>query len=328
LVGVLSHEDAGVDAAGKLYEQPVRVTPDGRYLAFMSNRSLTGYDNRDANSGRPDEEVFLFDARNGRLVCASCNPTGARPVGIERNLIDETRVGETIGTHGLLNNEENWPNGAWLAAQTPTWNGWLQQARYLSSEGRLFFDSADALVPQAIDHTQNVYEYEPAGVGSCAEGSTSFSERSGGCVYLISSGASPAESVFLAASETGDDVFFMTTDRLSAQDRDTSYDVYDAHVCSGAAPCSAPASVAPACTNADSCRAAPSPQPSMFGASASSTFSGPGNAASAPAATTVAAKKKPVARCRKGRVRNRKGRCVVRSRRSKRAGKTNGRTGR
>ena len=27
----------------------------------MSERSLTGYDNRDAASGKPDEEVFLYD---------------------------------------------------------------------------------------------------------------------------------------------------------------------------------------------------------------------------------------------------------------------------
>ena len=60
-----------------------RVSPDGRYLAFMSERSLTGYDNRDAVSGQPDEEeVYLYDASTGHLACASCNPTGARPVGI------------------------------------------------------------------------------------------------------------------------------------------------------------------------------------------------------------------------------------------------------
>ena len=32
------------------------------YLAFMSDRSLTGYDNTDAVSGQPDEEVYLYDA--------------------------------------------------------------------------------------------------------------------------------------------------------------------------------------------------------------------------------------------------------------------------
>ena len=57
----------------------------------------------------------------------------------------------------------------------------LFQWRYLSNEGRLFFNSPDALVPDISDPTrqeevngkrlnvgvENVYEYEPAGVGSC-----------------------------------------------------------------------------------------------------------------------------------------------------------------
>ena len=34
---------------------------------------------------------------------------------------------------------------------------------------------------------------------------------------------------------------------------------------------------APPCTTADSCRAAPVPQPSIYGAPSSATFSGPGN---------------------------------------------------
>ncbi len=49
LVAVLS----GMDAAdwGLLYlgAPTARVSPDGRFLAFMSERSLTGYDNRDAS---------------------------------------------------------------------------------------------------------------------------------------------------------------------------------------------------------------------------------------------------------------------------------------
>ena len=58
-----------------------QVSPNGRYVAFASEGSLTGYDNRDASSGEPDREVYLYDAESNRLVCASCNPTGARPVG-------------------------------------------------------------------------------------------------------------------------------------------------------------------------------------------------------------------------------------------------------
>ncbi len=33
-------------------------------------------------------------------------------------------------------------------------------------KGRLFFDSFDSLVP-GLDGKEDVYEYEPAGVGSC-----------------------------------------------------------------------------------------------------------------------------------------------------------------
>jgi hypothetical protein len=56
-----------------LTRMTARVSPDGQYLTFMSERSLTGYENRDANSGEPDEEVFLYDANTGRTICASCN---------------------------------------------------------------------------------------------------------------------------------------------------------------------------------------------------------------------------------------------------------------
>ena len=33
----------------------------------VGSRNLTGYENHDANSGVPDEEVFLYDAAAGRL---------------------------------------------------------------------------------------------------------------------------------------------------------------------------------------------------------------------------------------------------------------------
>jgi hypothetical protein len=35
----------------------------------MSERSLTGYDNRDAVSGLPDEEVYLYEGDEERGVC-------------------------------------------------------------------------------------------------------------------------------------------------------------------------------------------------------------------------------------------------------------------
>jgi hypothetical protein len=123
----------------------------------------------------------------------------------------------------------------------------------------------------------DVYQYEPEGVGSCTPANATFSAGTDGCVGLISSGISSNESAFMDASETGDDVFFLSTEKLVSQDSNTDLNVYDAHVCSSASPCPASLTSPPACTTADACRAAPSPQPSIFGAPPSATFSGAGN---------------------------------------------------
>jgi hypothetical protein len=112
----------------------------------------------------------------------------------------------------------------------------LYQSRYLSNSGRLFFNAADALVPQDTNGVMDVYQYEPPqGPGqpadnSCTTASSTYSPTSGGCVSLISSGTSPEESAFLDASESGDDVFFLTASRLAPTDVDGALDVYDARV--------------------------------------------------------------------------------------------------
>ena len=266
-----------------------RVSPDGRYLAFMSDRSLTGYDNVDASSppGEPrrDEEVYLYDAGTGRLVCASCNPSGARPAGI----LDAT------GNSLLVDRPFIWTDtisgsNHWLAGSLPGWDEGehgraVYQPRYLSDDGRLFFDSPDDLVAQATNGLEDVYEYEPPAGGetaasdSCTTASPTFGERSGGCVSLISSGTANSEAAFFDASEDGDDVFFLTASRLVPEDVDTAYDVYDAHVCLSAVPCRTAPVQPPPCTSGDSCKAAPLLQPAIFGAPASATFSGAGNMA-------------------------------------------------
>jgi hypothetical protein len=99
-------------AGGNLSLMTGRVSPNGRWLAFMSQQSLTGYDNRDANSGVPDEEVFEYHAPEhlegesggaSSLTCASCDPTGARPVG----LFDDSGVLQGP----LVDNGEIWGGG-------------------------------------------------------------------------------------------------------------------------------------------------------------------------------------------------------------------------
>jgi hypothetical protein len=214
------------------------VTSSGRYLAFTSR--LAG------EAGHEEGEVYLYDASSNRLICTSCDPTGALPLGFS-----------TLG--------------------------------FLSEDGRMFFNSSDALVAHDSNGLQDVYEWEPLGIGGCHDGSP-------GCVYLISSGTGDGGSTFLGASARGDDVFFMARDRLVAQDFDNSFDVYDAHVCTAVEPCPASLVSVPVCTSSDACKAPPSPQPAVFGAPASATFSGAGNVASSLSSVNAkpkAKKKKP-----------------------------------
>jgi DNA-binding beta-propeller fold protein YncE len=278
LVAVLSGADSA-DWSGtrnvSLSELTSRVSPDGRWLAFMSQRPLTGYENRDARTGVRDEEVFLYDSQAnggaGQLVCASCNPTGARPHGVADNspipglLVDRTQA---------------WA-GSSLAGSIPAWTNitlgghTTYQSRYLSDSGRLFFNAADALVPQDSNGTEDVYEFEPPGVGGCTTASATYVSASGGCVGLISSGSSAEESAFMDASENGNDVFFITAAQLSPSDHDSALDVYDAHVCSAALPCPPPpAAPEPECAG-DACQGvvAPPSDPTP----GSLTFQGPGN---------------------------------------------------
>ncbi len=171
------------------------ASPQGRYVAFISRASLTGYDNEGpcgvAALGKvvegPCAEVFLYDSATGRLGCPSCNPSGAAPLGL--SVLRQGRAGET--------------------------------ARYLTDEGRLYFDSRDALSPfDTNEGAEDVYEYEPNGVGSC--------ERANGCVYLISAGSEPYDSNLVTIDEDGSDVFFTTRDRLTLKDTDDVIDLYDA----------------------------------------------------------------------------------------------------
>jgi hypothetical protein len=234
------------------------VSPDGRWLAFSSPTSLTGYDNRDAKTGVPDTEVYLYSADAGTLVCASCDPSGARPLG--PSVVP--RAPRESGSL-LVRGKAHWQ-------QEPG-------ARSLDDGGRLFFDSADALMPQDTNGSTDVYEFEPAGTGSCTAGDPTFNPVSRGCAGLISSGRGAGESLFMEASANGSDVFFTTAERLVGKDTDMAVDVYDAHECTAAAPCASEEAPPQGCASAAACRAAPAPQPSIFGPPSSATFFGPGN---------------------------------------------------
>jgi streptogramin lyase len=65
----------GVRAAGVHDWSDFQVTPDGRYAAFASATSITGY-----NSSN-HFEVFRYDDEEEETLCVSCAPTNARATG-------------------------------------------------------------------------------------------------------------------------------------------------------------------------------------------------------------------------------------------------------
>jgi hypothetical protein len=113
------------------------VAPDGKHMVFMSALSLVtenfpeGYDNAEQS------QVYEWSAEGGELLCASCDPSGKRPLG-----------SAVIGSS---------------AAQTP-----FYQMRMLSENGARLFYTAPGR--HGIPSGQ-VYEYERSGEGSCAAAS-------------------------------------------------------------------------------------------------------------------------------------------------------------
>jgi hypothetical protein len=303
-IATLSGEDSD-DWTNSLKHRTSRVSPNGEWLAFMSDQDLTGYDTYDAYREGRDQEVYLYDARTNRLVCPSCDPTGALPVGS----IYEGDKGEIVGTG---------KQGVLLAGDIPGWTPYgltesesVYQSRYLSNSGRLFFNSFDALVPQDVDGTWDVYEYEPPGEGTCMSSSSTYEEKLEGCVDLVSAGISAEESAFLDASESGGDVFFLSASRLVPQDLGASLEVYDAHECS--TPCAPVPLTPPPCSTGDACKPAPTPQPALYGAPSSETFSGAGNIVQSPPTTVSVTSRSTASQklaralkaCRRGRARSR-----------------------
>ncbi len=265
------------------YLHTARVTPDGLHAAFVSQGSLTGYDNIDTASGKAAAEVYLYDATanggNGKLICASCNPSGARPA-----------------TGTAFFNGANSPNSYLAAASIPGWKSELYDGRVLSDNGnRVFFDSFDALVPQDTNGVQDVYEWEALGTGPsgarCTEESASFSAQDDGCLSLISTGKSPQPSELIDASPSGADVFIRTASSIDPRDPGL-LDIYDARQEGGFPP---PPNPAAACEG-EACQTPPAPPNDPT--PASSTYNGPGNVVEKPA--------KP---CAKGKIR-RHGKCV------------------
>lgn len=256
-----------------------RVTPDGRYVLFsaIDGTRLGGYDHGSCASplGRGCREFYLYNADSGERVCVSCNPTGATATAMASIVIRDGGGGSQTSTH---------------------------ETKALADDGsRVFFNTAEALVPDDTNGKIDAYEYVVA-------------QRR---ARLLSSGKSTTESWFLDASRDGRDAFFVTRSALVGWDGDAAYDLYDARV-GGGFPEPPPT---PAPCSGDACQGA-FPGPPTANAPGSSTFRGTGNVREAKP------KPKPT-QCRRGfvkkRVRTKNGtvkrKCVKRQRRASARGK-------
>jgi hypothetical protein len=276
-IGVLAEDDQTSNAYKLGSVDPAynvaRVNPNGSRLLFGSRAQLTGFDNTDAATGKPDTELFAY-AAGGALRCVSCAASGELPHGAELG------VGHT-GNHS---------SGVWGAAWIPADSNPHYAPKVLSADGsRLFFNSLTPLLSRDTNGAQDIYEWEAPGTGRCTTEKPAYHAFNGGCLYLISSGESPTASVFIDASAAGRDVFFTTEAGLLPQDPGL-VDLYDARAEGGF-----PQPTEAAACEGEACQSPPAPPNDPT--PASSSFEGAGNVP-------------PPLRCHKGKVR-RKGRCAA-----------------
>jgi hypothetical protein len=251
---ITSHETLGFAVSGTYWGEQgragfnnFRVTPDGR-TALLTSRdeqglARLGIDVRTVPGGaclneNTCDQVLVYKYESDRLMCASCDPMG-RPV-------------SDAGFSNLPDLDSNYtiePERSAVRHNLP--NALSQDGRYV------FFDTADALVPNDINGHRDVYEYD----------------TTSGQTHLISSGTCGCDSVFVDASPDATNVFFTTPQTLVRIDRDNANDLYDARVGGGI---QAQNEAPPEPCEGDDCQG-PAKGASAFSLPSSATFAGIGN---------------------------------------------------
>jgi hypothetical protein len=166
------------------------ISGDGSHAAFMTNSSLTSY-----NSEKHDE-VYAYNAETNVMRCASCNPSGAKPMS---------------GSH-VVSVSESGP--------------------FMSNDGRVFFATKESLVPQDTDGIRDIYEYTEGHAQLISSG-TGDRDSTGG-LETVSFFFGDTQTGLESVSRDGTDVYFSTFETLVPDDKNGSFvKIYDARTNGG-----------------------------------------------------------------------------------------------
>jgi hypothetical protein len=280
------------------------TTPDGRFLVFLSHVLLTPGDVSSAG------QVFEYDAQQNSMVRVSVGENGYNKNG-NVSLAPSARFDSTF-----CDPED--PRIGYASYQQAVYeSAAYTRSLTISADGSyVFFESPDALTPQALNFAQigagnrgepvyaeNVYEYHE------------------GNVYLISDGQdislakSESTSRFEGTDLSGRDVFLATSDQLVPQDTDSNVDIYDARVDGGF-----PSPPSPEECTADACQGELGSAPVLL--SPGSEFQQGGENVSSAETPTVNAEAKKSKETKKKKKKRRGRRRVGRPRRGKGARKS------
>jgi WD40-like Beta Propeller Repeat len=111
-------------------EAAAQASPDGRYFAFLSYQSITGYESTNPETGHPVKQIYLYDSVGETVECVSCPYAGAPVIG---------------------------PSEFFLSS----YPGRIVRLRlnHVTDSGQVFFATEGALVPADVNETSDVYEW-------------------------------------------------------------------------------------------------------------------------------------------------------------------------
>jgi hypothetical protein len=195
----------------------MQIAPTGGFASWVTSSRMSPYDNDGF------KEMYVYDAVNRSINCASCKPSGQPP----------------------LNNVEASSAGP-----------------FMTDDGRVFFSTKDALVPRDRNgEIIDVYEYVAGRPQLITSGVGSRDFTGGGELFNLL--GDPQNIGLESVSADGTDVFFSTYESLVDQDVNGAFvKFYDARTNGGfpSEPALLPCAAADECHGADS---SPPPPPTV-----------------------------------------------------------------